>query len=67
MTYSKTQVTLPLDDAKTITRAIRTVKHLRVADVILGMSFLCHENATIDCGNKRVLFANDVVVKCHDR
>ena len=31
------------------------------------MSFLCHKNATIDCGNKRVLFPNDVVVQCHDR
>ena len=31
------QVTLPLDDAKPITRTIRTVKHVRVDDVILGM------------------------------
>ena len=31
------------------------------------MSFLCNENATIDCGNKRALFPNDVVVQCHDR
>ena len=31
-------VTLPLNDSKTITRTIRTVKCLRVADVILGMS-----------------------------
>ena len=56
------QVTLPLNDSKTITRTIRTLKNLRVADVIMGMAFLCIENATIDCWSKRVLFPNDVVV-----
>ena len=49
-------VTLSLTPTKTVTRSVRTVKGLKVADVILGMPFLCHENATIDCAKKRVVF-----------
>ena len=49
-------VTLSLTPSTTITRSVRVVKHLKVADVILGMSFLCHENATINCAEKRVGF-----------
>ena len=45
-------ITLSLTPSTTITRSVRTVKHLQVADVILGMSFLCHENATIYCADK---------------
>ena len=41
-------VALSLTPSTTITRSVRVVKHLKVAGVILGMSFLCHENATIN-------------------
>ena len=45
-------ITLSLTPSTTITRSVRTVKHLKVADVILGS----HENATINCAEKRVVF-----------
>ena len=54
-------------DPSTITRSVRTVKHLKVADVILGLSFLCHENATINCAEKRVVFPNNEFVQCNDK
>ena len=60
-------VTLSLTPSTTITRSVRTVKHLKVADVILGMSFLCHENATINCAGKRVVFPNNEFVQCNDK
>ena len=60
-------VTLSLTPSTTITRSFRTVKHLKVADVILGMSFLCHENATINCAEKRVVFPNNEFVQCNDK
>ena len=47
-------VTLSLTPSTTIARSVRVVKHLKVADAILGMSFLCHENATINNAGKRV-------------
>ena len=43
------------------------VKHLKVADVILGMSFLCHENATINGAEERVVFPNNEFVQCNDK
>ncbi len=60
-------ITLSLTPSTTITRSVRTVKHLKVADVILGMSFLCHENATINCAEKRVVFPNNEFVQCNDK
>ena len=42
-------IKLSLTPSTTITRSVRMVKHLKVADVILRMLFLCHENATINC------------------
>ena len=60
-------VTLSLTPSTTITRSIRVVKHLKVADVILGMSFLCHENATINCAEKRVVFPNNEFVQCNGK
>ena len=50
-------VTLSLTPSTTtITHFVRTVNHLKIADVILGTSFLFHENATINCAEKRVVF-----------
>ena len=43
------------------------IKGLKVADVILGMTFLCHENATIDCTEKRVVFPDNDFVQCNDK
>ena len=60
-------VTLSLTPSTTITRFVRVVKHLKVADVISGMSFLCHENATINCAEKRVVFLNNDFVQCNDK
>ena len=60
-------ITLSLTPSTTITRSVRVVKHLKVADVILGMSFLCHENATINCAEKRVVFPNNKFVQCNDK
>ena len=59
--------TLSLTPSTTLTRSVRTVKHLKVVDVILGMSFLCHENATINCAEKRVIFSNNEFVQCNDK
>ena len=46
-----------IDTPTTIARSVRTVKHRKVSDVMLEMSFLCHENATINCAEKRVVFS----------
>ena len=43
------------------------IKGLKVADVILGMTFLCHENATINCAEKRVIFPDNDFVQCNDK
>ena len=45
-------VILPLTPTKNLERSVHVIKGLKVADVILGMSFLCHENATINCAEK---------------
>ena len=63
----KATITLSLTPSTTITRSVRIVKHLKVAGVILGMSFLCHENVTINCAEKRVVFPNNDFVQCNDK
>ena len=60
-------VTLSLTPSITITRYVRTVKHIKIADVILGISFLCHKNATINCAEKRVVFLNNEFMQCNDK
>ena len=48
-------VSLPLTPTKNLERSVYVIKGLKVADVILGITFLCHENATINCAEKRVV------------
>ena len=50
-------VSLPLTPTKILERFVHVIKDIKVADVILGMTFLCHENATINCAEKRVVFS----------
>ena len=58
-------VSFPL--TKNLERSVHVIKGLKVADVILGMTFLCHENATINCTKKRVVFPDNNFVQCNDK
>ena len=60
-------VSLPLTPTKNLERSVHVIKGLKVADVILGMTFLCHENATINCAEKRVVFPDNDFVQCNDK
>ena len=60
-------VSLPLTPTKNLERSVHVIKCLKVADVILGMTFLCHENATINCAEKQVVFPDNDFVQCNDK
>ena len=60
-------VSFPLTPTKNLERSLHVIKGLKVADVILGMTFLCHENATINCAEKRVIFPDNDFVQCNDK
>ena len=60
-------ITLPLTPSKNAERPVHVIKGLKVADVILGMTFLCYENATINCAGKRVIFPNNDFVQCNEK
>ena len=63
VTSKMAYIPIPISDECTKFRWVYMVRNLKVASMILGMSFLRDMDATIHCGSSKILFPNGTVME----
>ena len=63
VTSKMAYIPIPISDECTKFRWVYMVRNLKVASMILGMSFLRDMDATIHCGSSKIVFPNGTVMK----